>query len=101
MSAGTCIPGTNIVRKEQRDMLNQLESLPIMKKWSKDLLSTELGWNDKGTFDWLLVERFQYLAGNMLYMWIFADNIEDNLGPLKFIIFYLLAGTDLNIFDLF
>tara|TARA_R110002020_G_scaffold298499_1_gene514364 strand:+ start:25053 stop:28184 length:3132 start_codon:yes stop_codon:yes gene_type:complete len=53
MSAGTCIPGTNIVRKEQRDMLNQLESLPIMKKWSKDLLSTELGWNDKGTFDWL------------------------------------------------
>ena len=29
----------------------------------------------------------------MLYMWIFADNIEDNLGPSKFLIFYLLAGT--------
>tara|TARA_Y100000590_G_C15611652_1_gene974055 strand:- start:986 stop:1399 length:414 start_codon:yes stop_codon:yes gene_type:complete len=25
-------------------------------------------------------------------MWIFADNIEDNLGPTKFLIFYLLAG---------
>ena len=25
-------------------------------------------------------------------MWIFADNIEDNLGPSKFLIFYLLAG---------
>ena len=35
---------------------------------------------------------FMHLIGNMLYMWIFADNIEDNLGPLKFIIFYLLAG---------
>ena len=36
---------------------------------------------------------FMHLIGNMLYMWIFADNIEDNLGPAKFIIFYLLSGT--------
>ena len=35
---------------------------------------------------------FMHLAGNMLYMWIFADNIEDTLGPKKFIIFYLLSG---------
>ncbi len=35
---------------------------------------------------------FMHLAGNMLYMWIFADNIEDNLGPKRFLIFYLLAG---------
>ena len=35
---------------------------------------------------------FMHLAGNMLYMWIFADNIEDNLGPSRFIIFYLLSG---------
>ena len=35
---------------------------------------------------------FMHLIGNMLYMWIFADNIEDNLGPKKFLIFYLLAG---------
>ena len=35
---------------------------------------------------------FMHLIGNMLYMWIFADNIEDNLGPLKFLVFYLLAG---------
>ena len=33
-----------------------------------------------------------HLIGNMLYMWIFADNIEDNLGHIKFLIFYLLAG---------
>jgi len=35
---------------------------------------------------------FMHLAGNMLYMWIFADNIEDNLGRKKFIIFYILSG---------
>ena len=35
---------------------------------------------------------FMHLIGNMLYMWIFADNIEDNLGSSKFIIFYLLSG---------
>ncbi len=36
---------------------------------------------------------FMHLAGNMLYMWIFADNIEDNLGPSKFLVFYLLSGV--------
>ena len=35
---------------------------------------------------------FMHLIGNMLYMWIFADNIEDNLGHTKFLIFYFLAG---------
>ena len=35
---------------------------------------------------------FMHIIGNMLYMWIFADNIEDDLGPSKFIIFYLLSG---------
>ena len=35
---------------------------------------------------------FMHLIGNMLYMWIFADNIEDEIGPVKFFIFYILAG---------
>ena len=35
---------------------------------------------------------FMHLIGNMLYMWIFADNIEDEIGKVKFIIFYLLSG---------
>ncbi|MBL60894.1 MAG: rhomboid family intramembrane serine protease [Candidatus Pelagibacter sp.] len=36
---------------------------------------------------------FMHLIGNMLYMWIFADNIEDELGKIKFIIFYLMSGV--------
>ena len=33
-----------------------------------------------------------HLLGNMLYLWIFGDNVEDNFGSLKFLIFYLLCG---------
>jgi membrane associated rhomboid family serine protease len=33
-----------------------------------------------------------HLIGNMLYLWIFGDNIEDRLGKARYIIFYLLGG---------
>ncbi len=33
-----------------------------------------------------------HLAGNMLYLWIFGNNIEDVLGPVRFIVFYLIGG---------
>jgi membrane associated rhomboid family serine protease len=33
-----------------------------------------------------------HLGGNMLYLWIFGDNVEDRLGPVKFLAFYLLCG---------
>ena len=33
-----------------------------------------------------------HLGGNMLFLWIFGDNVEDRLGHFKFLVFYLLAG---------
>lgn len=33
-----------------------------------------------------------HLGGNMLYLWIFGDNVEDRFGHIKFIIFYLFCG---------
>ena len=33
-----------------------------------------------------------HLGGNMLYLWIFGDNVEDRFGHVKFLIFYLLCG---------
>ena len=33
-----------------------------------------------------------HLGGNMLYLWIFSDNVEDSIGRGRFIIFYLLCG---------
>ena len=34
-----------------------------------------------------------HLLGNMLYLWIFGDNVEDNFGHAKFLVFYLLCGV--------
>jgi membrane associated rhomboid family serine protease len=33
-----------------------------------------------------------HLGGNMLYLWIFGNNIEDRLGPFLFLLFYILSG---------
>jgi membrane associated rhomboid family serine protease len=34
-----------------------------------------------------------HIAGNMLYLWIFGNNIEDRLGHTRFLVFYLLSGA--------
>ena len=36
---------------------------------------------------------WMHLVGNMLYLWIFGNNIEDRLGHFRFIIFYLFIGV--------
>jgi rhomboid family protein len=36
---------------------------------------------------------FLHIAGNMLYLWIFGDNIEDRLGHFRYLIFYLVCGV--------
>ena len=33
-----------------------------------------------------------HLGGNMLFLWIFGNNVEDSMGPVKFLLFYLLGG---------
>jgi membrane associated rhomboid family serine protease len=34
-----------------------------------------------------------HIIGNMLYLWIFGNNIEDAMGHARFVVFYLLCGT--------
>jgi membrane associated rhomboid family serine protease len=36
---------------------------------------------------------FMHLAGNMLFLWIFGDNLEDEMGHLPFLLFYLASGV--------
>ena len=50
-------------------------------------------------FSWLAVLTSMFLhggwmhvIGNMLYLWIFGDNVEDRLGHVRFLIFYLACG---------
>ena len=35
---------------------------------------------------------FMHLAGNMLFLWVLGDNIEDELGHLRFLLFYVVCG---------
>jgi membrane associated rhomboid family serine protease len=53
--------------------------------------------NPMGDFLTLFTSIFMHagwvhLGGNMLYLWIFGDNVEDRFGHIQFIIFYLLCG---------
>lgn len=36
---------------------------------------------------------FMHIAGNMLYLWIFGNNVEDSMGRLRFLVFYLVSGV--------
>ncbi len=36
---------------------------------------------------------FTHLAGNMLFLWVFGDNVEDAMGHFRFLVFYLLCAT--------
>jgi membrane associated rhomboid family serine protease len=35
---------------------------------------------------------WMHLIGNMLYLWIFGDNVEDSMGHVRFVVFYILCG---------
>jgi membrane associated rhomboid family serine protease len=34
-----------------------------------------------------------HIGGNMLFLWIFGNNVEDSMGPVKFLAFYLVGGV--------
>ena len=36
---------------------------------------------------------WMHLLGNMLFLWIFGDNVEDSMGHLRFLVFYLVCGV--------
>jgi membrane associated rhomboid family serine protease len=50
------------------------------------------GW--RGVFTSMFLHGdIAHLAGNMLYLWVFGDNIEQALGRVKFLLFYLVCGV--------
>jgi len=51
-----------------------------------------------GGYETVLTSMFlhggwMHLAGNMLFLWIYGDNLEEEMGPVGFLAFYLLAGV--------
>jgi membrane associated rhomboid family serine protease len=66
--------------------------------WRYALVPSELLGNfNLGTMSTLFTSMFMHggflhLAGNMLYLWIFGDNVEDAMGHGRYLVFYLLGG---------
>jgi membrane associated rhomboid family serine protease len=68
---------------------------PFIEHWS--VVPRRLLANPGSDFPTIFTSMFMHagwlhLGGNMLYLWIFGDNVEDSFGHLKFVIFYLLCG---------
>ena len=61
---------------------------------------------DGGGFETLLTSTFihggiMHLAGNMLFLWIFGDNLEDEMGHFPFLAFYLVSGLGAGLLHVF
>ena len=59
-----------------------------------DWLQSPSGWEVPATVitSMFLHGGWLHLIGNMLYLWVFGDNVEDALGHVKYLLFYLASG---------
>jgi membrane associated rhomboid family serine protease len=69
---------------------------PFIQRWS--VVPRRLLENPGGDFLTVFTSMFMHgswlhLLGNMLYLWIFGDNVEDAFGHAKYLLFYLLCGV--------
>jgi membrane associated rhomboid family serine protease len=69
---------------------------PFILKWA--FIPGEFSADPVGEAPTLVTAMFMHggwmhLIGNMLYLWIFGDNVEDRFGRLRFFAFYLVAGV--------
>jgi membrane associated rhomboid family serine protease len=67
----------------------------FIQQWS--VVPRRLLANPAGDFLTVFTSMFMHagwvhLLGNMLYLWIFGDNVEDSFGHVKFLLFYLVCG---------
>ncbi|MDP9200406.1 MAG: rhomboid family intramembrane serine protease [Gemmatimonadota bacterium] len=51
-------------------------------------------------FSMFMHASWLHIGGNMLYLWIFGDNIEDRIGHVKFLVFYLICGLAASAADI-
>jgi membrane associated rhomboid family serine protease len=51
-----------------------------------------LGWPEGALTGMFLHASWLHILGNMLFLWIFGNNVEDAMGRLRFLVFYLAAG---------
>jgi membrane associated rhomboid family serine protease len=68
----------------------------FVRSWA--FIPREFSANPAGEIQTVFTAMFMHggwlhLFGNMLYLWIFGDNVEDNFGSLPFLLFYLICGA--------
>ena len=63
---------------------------PFLYQWA--VVPTQFAWITVLT-SMFLHGGWLHILGNMLYLWIFGDNVEDRMGHGRFVVFYLLCGT--------
>jgi membrane associated rhomboid family serine protease len=69
------------------ELIQQGAAVACDKQIQNDIPTWATGFTSMFTHAGLL-----HLGGNMLFLWIFGNNVEDSMGPVRFVIFYLLGG---------
>jgi membrane associated rhomboid family serine protease len=67
----------------------------FIRTWA--FIPREFAANPAGEIQTVITAMFMHggwlhLFGNMLYLWIFGDNVEDHFGSFRFLLFYLICG---------
>ncbi|NER80061.1 MAG: rhomboid family intramembrane serine protease, partial [Leptolyngbya sp. SIO1D8] len=85
--------------------LSPIELMTFFRTWAvvPEQLTESFQGNDLTIFtahEWLTLissqfmhAGFLHIGGNMLYLWIFGNNVEEQLGRFRFLLFYLTCGT--------
>ncbi len=78
---------------EPQQVFSQLGFIPYEFSHLKDIRPTNLVPLPLSLFTSMFIHGgWIHLMSNMLYLWIFGDNIEDRLGHIRYILFYLMCG---------
>jgi membrane associated rhomboid family serine protease len=62
----------------------------FVRHWG--LVPVDFAW-DRVVTSMFLHGGWAHIGGNMLYLWIFGDNVEDRMGHGRYLVFYLLCGA--------
>ncbi|WP_299886218.1 rhomboid family intramembrane serine protease [uncultured Ruegeria sp.] len=74
-----------------------MNDAPLINRFYFDYAIIPARISDGVAFETFVTSMFlhggwMHLAGNMLFLWIFGDNLEDEMGHVLFLVFYLVAG---------
>lgn len=81
VTSGVDLIGLESVRDSAGRLLGQIQHQPALLGVYFNLLSSMFMHGD-----------IMHIFGNMLFLWIFADNLENRIGHTRFVIFYLICG---------